>query len=149
MTEAEFIQQIDCCFPYKAPLKWKRLVTQAARMSPDAAFMVVHELCRPPRSVSVTYAAREIILEHLGKRFHHPLLSALRPLILTFMRGERVSVSTAAAAMRRVARYRSQHNMLAICYFSCNDRNGCLDGLYESIVVKWSMPNNASGPATA
>lgn len=147
MTETEFVEGIDCRFPYKNPLKWRRLVAQAPRISSNAAFMVLHELCRPPSSVSVSYAEREKIFEHLANRFHHPLLSGLRPLILTVMRGELVSVSAAVAAMRRVARYPSQYNMLAICYFSCNDRNGRLDDLYESIVTKWSMSNNTFQPA--
>jgi hypothetical protein len=144
MTETEFIEAIDSRFPYASPLKWKPLVSCAPRISPNAAFMVLHELCRPPSPLSATYASRRIIFDHLTRRFRHPLLSGLRALILTSMRGELVSVSTAAAAMRRVARYPGQENILAICYFSCNDRNGRLDALYESIVDAWSMLDDES-----
>lgn len=142
MTEAEFIEAIDCRFPYAAPLQWKRLNARAARISPNASFMVVHELCRPPRGDRTSVLARRKILEHLSWRFRHPLMSSLRSLIEVVMRGELVSVATAAAAMRRVARYPFQFNALAICYFACDDKNGRLDQLYESIVDRWSLSNN-------
>lgn len=144
MTESEFISAIDARFPYDAPLKWKRWVAIAPRISSDAAFFVVHELCRPPRSSSSSFSERRRILDHLEHRFRHPLLSSLRNLIHIMMRGERVSVSTALAAMRRVSRYPHQHNMLAVCYFSSFDRYGRLDDLYEAIVAKWATMHEAA-----
>lgn len=149
MTEAEFIESIDCRFPYGAPLKWKRLVALAPRVSTNAAFMVLHELCRPPRSATVSHAECHRILKHLERRFRHPLLTGLRNLVLIVMRGERVSVSTAAAAMRKVSRYPGQYNMLAICYFSCDDRDGRLDTLHEAIAASWESPISSSGRAIA
>lgn len=138
MTEIEFVEAIDCRFPYHRPIRWRRLVAQAPRISGNAAFMVVHELCRPPRSAKATFAERKIVFDHLSRRFRHPLLSALRSLIITLMRGESVSVSTAAAAMRKVAHYPGQFSCLSICYFSCYDRSGRLDSLYESILESWN-----------
>ena len=146
MTETEFIETIDCRFPYEAPLKWRRLVALAPRISSNAAFMVLHELCRPPRSATVSFATRRRILAHLEQRFRHPLLSGLRNLILIVMRGELVTVSAAAAAMRKVSRYPGQYNMLAICYLSCDDRRGRLDDLHEAIVARWIAPNPSFNP---
>ena len=114
----------------------------APRVSANAAYMVLHELCRPPRSATVSNTQCRQILRHLERRFRHPLLSGLRNLVLTVMRGERLSVSAAAAAMRKVSRYPGQYNMLAICYFSSDDRNGRLDRLYQATAARWESPHN-------
>jgi len=53
VIESEFIASIDCAFPYLAPVKWRRTVAAALNLSPNSVFMVVHELCRPPKSYGV------------------------------------------------------------------------------------------------
>ncbi len=50
MNESEFITHIDCHFPYQDRQEASRLIDLACQLSPDAAFMVAHELARPPQS---------------------------------------------------------------------------------------------------
>lgn len=138
MTEDEFIANIDCRFPYDAPRKWHRLIAVARDISPNAVFMVIHELCRPPRSSGASATTRLRIYRCIQQRFRHPLLTRLDSLFLTVISGGTVPVGMAGAAMRQVARYRYQYNALAICYFSCNDRLGRNETLYDAVTAEWN-----------
>jgi len=140
MTEEEFIASIDCRFPYDTPREWRRLIAVARNISPNAVFMIIHELCRPPRSSSVSATTRLRIYRCVQQRFRHPFLTRLDLLFSTAISGEMVSVGTAGAAMRQAARYRNQYNALAICYFSCNDQFGRTEALYDAITAGWNNP---------
>nr|WP_143023968.1 hypothetical protein [Pseudomonas benzenivorans] len=138
MQEHEFISKIDCCFPYKAPMEWRRIVLRAPRVSSNAAFMVVHELCRPPRSIDLPEKKARLIIEHLYRHFKHPLKSVLGKAIEAHITGKKLSVEKAGHLMRKVAAYPGQYNALSICYFSANDKQGKLDGLYDQIADNWT-----------
>jgi len=62
MTEAEFIEAIGFRFPYQDFDKCRSLIKLGASISANAAFMVLHEICRTPHKHSVS---REILFELL------------------------------------------------------------------------------------
>ena len=135
MGELEFIERIDCQFPYDRPVVWRQLSAQAARMSPNAAFMLIHEACRPPRSLAPNQA--RAIVRHLRRRFRHPLYRVAEPAIQAHISGHPLRQFKAASLMRRVAAYAGQYNALALCYMSANDRAGLLERTYNHVVSKW------------
>lgn len=137
MTEADFIEQIDCCFPYSSPFKWRRAVATALRISPNATFMVIHELCRPPMWDKESSAQRIAIWVHLSKRFRHPLAKKLSPIIDAQLSNNEVTVAKAIKGMQLVRNWPSQYNALSICYFACNDDKGIADRIFESIIDEW------------
>lgn len=141
MNEAAFIEQIDCQFPYGKPLLWRRLSAQAARISPNAVFMVVHEVCRLPRSNDVPERQAVAILAHLRRRSRHPLFRIIDVAVRAYVAGLELRESKANSLMRKVAAYPNQYNALAICYLCANDRSGRLDRTYNEIVAKWSNQN--------
>lgn len=145
MNEADFISSIDCAFPYGRPLQWRRLSASAARISSDAAFMVLHEVCRLPASRRVEHAQRLAIIGHLRRRFRHPALRIVDPAVDSYLNGKRLRPSTAATLMRRVAPHRGQFNALAICYFSADDRLGALERTYQEIVRQWTSSGGTRG----
>ena len=141
MNEAEFISAIDCAFPHERPTRWRRLSALAARISPNAAFMVLHEVCRSPASRRDTEAQGRAIVSHLQRRFRHPALRAVYPAVASYLTGKKLRPSTAAAQMRKLAPYTGQYNALNICYFSADDRRGVLERTYERIVRDWAVHN--------
>ena len=143
MSEAEFIASIDYAFPYFAPLRWRRMSARAARTSPNAAFAVLHEVCRPPRSVPVPAVVSGRILVHLYRRFRHPLRRVLEPAIQAHLSGGSLSESHAASLMRKVAAFPDQYSALAICYFSADDRRGTLDRAHRKVVRGWELAKSA------
>ena len=106
-------------------------------MSPDVAFTVIYELCYPGRGERVSIAQRKLIYAHLVKRFNHPLLKQLKPIIYAQLNNKNVPVPKAAKGMRQVSEYLNAYTALSICYFSCNDRFGKNENLYENIVHSW------------
>ena len=141
MNETTFIEQIDCQFPYGKPLRWRRLSAQAARISPNAVFMVVHEVCRVPRSNDLPAKQAFVILQHLRRRFRHPLFRITEVALNAYVAGHELRESKADSLMRKVAAYPNQYNALALCYLCANDRSGRLDRTYNKVVAKWSTQN--------
>lgn len=137
MRESEFIERIDSRLPYRRSIEWRRLSAQAARISPNAAFMVLHEACRPPRSVRLGKTEAMTIVRHVCRRFRHPLLRVLAPAIEAHVSGNELRPAAAARLMRKVAAYPDQYNALAIGYFSANDRTGALELVYDRVVETW------------
>lgn len=136
MDESEFITSIDCCFPYRAPLQWRRTIADALKISPNAAFMVAHELCRPPRSVRVTVAQRLETWRYLSVRLHHPLAQQLSDVIALRIKGSEIPMAVAVKAMKLVRHSPNQYNALSICYFSYSGMRK-VDELYDRIVGEW------------
>jgi len=136
MDESEFTMSVDCCFPYVAPLRWRRAIAEAGKISPNAAFMVAHELCRPPRSTRSTVAQRLEIWRYLSMRLHHPITKRLSRIITSKIKGVEIQPASAIKAMMFVRRYQNQYNALSICYFSCGTLRKA-DELYDRIVCEW------------
>ncbi|MCX7427224.1 MAG: hypothetical protein NTW96_16550 [Planctomycetia bacterium] len=137
MTEAEFIASIDCQFPYDNEAECCRLCEMGAHISPNAAFMVLHELCRQPRSGNVTTEVLKRILSYWNGCFSHPLAPLLTQIVTTRIEGKELSVNDAMNAMRVISEYPHEYNALAIAYFSCDDVEGKVDDLDESICANW------------
>jgi hypothetical protein len=138
MSEVEFVERIDCQFPYFSPLRWRRLCAQAPAISPNAAFMVIHEVCRPPRSIKLPSRSAASMLEHLYRRFRHPLRHVVEPAIRAHLSGRQLSESQAASLMRKVGAFPHQYNALAVCYLSATDRTGKLEHIRHRVVASWS-----------
>jgi len=139
MNESEFISLVDCAFPYGRPTRWRQLSATAPRISSNAAFMVLHEVCRVPRSVPMDQARSEAMISHLRRRFRHPALRVIEPAIRSYLAGTKLRPSTAAALMRKVAVHTGEYNALALCHFiAYDDRNGVLERTYQHITSRWN-----------
>lgn len=140
MTEAEFIAAIDGALPYDQPDAVARLTERAAHVSSNAQFMVLHEICRPPRSARIDIGGRLDLLAQWAQQVEHPLNAVLLPIAGSLVRGDDVPAPAALAAMREVARFPGLHNALAIPYFACDDEEGQVEALHRCIVGAWSSP---------
>lgn len=139
MTESEFIASIDCCFPYDKPRRWRRICATAPRVSSNAAFMVVHEVCRVPRPDIMNEKRAKMILDHLYARFRHPAKRVIAPAVKAYLKGERLRAGTAVALMRRLAPYTGEYNALGLCYFCTNGpAYDALETAYQAVLASWS-----------
>lgn len=137
MTEIEFIQSIDCQFPYDTEAKWRPLIERGASISPNAAFMILHELCRLPSGVTLAPSTIEVMLDCWTRHFEHPLVAIVLPAAKAMIRGETITVERALSIMQAVAAHRDQYNALSIPYLACDDTNGRADALYQEIINAW------------
>jgi hypothetical protein len=69
-TEDEFIAAIDCRFPYDDVALAQSLIDEACSISGNAAFMVAHELARPPMSCAAADSRRLELLDYLDQGHH-------------------------------------------------------------------------------
>jgi hypothetical protein len=137
LNEEEFIQSIDCCFPYSDEVKWKALVVAGAEISPNSAFMVLQEICRPPKSSKATPNHLKKIAEYWFEHFEHPLAARLYEIALHKINGHELSVSQVLAHFEEIRKFPNQYNALGIAYFACDDPEQEIEEPYNEIIRSW------------
>ena len=139
-SEKAFLAIIDCRFPYNDPSA-SMLIQQGWTISLNAAFLVLHELCRPHlhRNVSKELL-RQLISEWATGPDHAlkiPLLDAARALV----DGNPIPWRKGIELMSRVGEYDGQYNALAIVYFAsdCDSQEGddALELANAQIRLRW------------
>lgn len=139
MTEAEFSDSIDCCFPYHAREKAIELMDRALQISTNAAFIVLYELCMPPRGTRVKKKLLAELIDLWDAKVDHPLAQSIVPIARVMARGELVSVDEAKSVLETLAPFTGQYAALGIIYFSCDDRDGVLEAPVEEIRREWDQ----------
>jgi hypothetical protein len=136
-TEKEFLDQIDCNFPYtNADLRTK-LINEAFEISDNSVFGVVHELARVPKSKHFNSDLLLSILNEINDRLNHPLKEIIFDTASKMVNKNDLSVDEAVHYLNRIENFRGQWNALNIIYFSCDDINGKLETRYNEIVENW------------
>lgn len=141
MNEIEFISQIDCNFPYHDHQEASRLIDLAIQLSSNAAFMVAHELARPP--LSKLDKLNEMVLlgllNELEGKFEHPIKSMIFPICRKMIRGQQVPRDEALAALDHLKDYPGQYSAASIAYFSCLEESDLeqIDQQYEELIQSW------------
>ncbi len=116
--EIAFIYGIDCNFPYEDEAAWKSLVLQGAALSDNAAFMVLHEICRAPSSVPTTLCYK--MLEFWMAHYSHPLNSIVLEAGRTFIDKTYLPPSVVLGYMEQIKTHWGLHNALALVYCACD-----------------------------
>lgn len=150
-TEEEFLEAIDCRFPFADRDQALGLIDEGCRLSSNAGFALVDEIVRPPRSAVASVDFRLDLLRRVFDRLHHPLVAAIRPLAERLVGGGEATVEEALAIMHRVATYRGQYAALSVAYFSADDTAGMLDREYNPILAAWAAQQGhaTDGPQAA
>lgn len=137
MNEEEFINSVDCNFPYKDKPKWVKIVKQGCEISSNACFAVLHEICRPPFSEKVDSKELVEILNFWKENANHPLVDKVSNIATKIIESEVVSIEEAINLMNLISKYKNEYSALAIAYFSCNDLSGEVDKVYQNIISQW------------
>jgi hypothetical protein len=137
--EAEFISEIDCRFPYESEARWTELIERGVAISPNAAFMVLHEICIPPRSAKMTPAQLKRMVAHWRQRFEHPIANLVAEAAVARIDGDDLTVEDAIDRMHKVASHRNLYAALAILSMSCDEVDGEVDVVYEAIIQGWKI----------
>lgn len=139
-NEIQFLDKIDCNFPYTDRQESERLVEQAATLSTNALFSVVEELCRIPES-DRSSVSNETLLDLLtltASKLNHPLKNIIIDTADKMIRRQELTVDEAMLRMKTVQQYPGQFAALSILYFSCDDKEERLDPIWDSIRVQWN-----------
>ncbi len=138
-TESEFISAIDCQFPFGDQAVASELIREACQISPNAAYMVAHELARPPASDETPSMIRLRLLDQLEDAFEHPLKGLVLGVTRRMIQGELIGADECLGAMRTVGTYKNMYNALAIVCSAgySGDDAMQIDRIYDELVAKW------------
>lgn len=109
ITEAEFIDRIDCCFTKKDKAKAKKLIRLAGCICPNAAFMTAYEIVSLSNQ-SQSY--KNELLQALCKSFYHPMKAPILRLLMG--RKKRVSRSYVYGLAQKLKAYPNQYCALSL-----------------------------------
>ena len=135
MNEIEFIKSIDACFPYLDEQQWRSLIKQAAQISDNAAYMVLHEICRASNDVPAEIQLQ--ILREWENCFDHPVKGLVVESGRAIIKGMNISVQKAIKYLNEISKFKGNYNALSIVYFSCDDTDGQVDDVYNQIIKMW------------
>lgn len=138
MSEKEFIEKIDCKFPYLQIEEARKLIEEAINISSNAVYKVVEELTRVPFSQenNITPSILLDLLKELDKAFEHPLKEDLLSIAEQMILGIAVGQHSVNDLMEKFRAYLGEWNALNVLYFS-TDPSENLETKYESIKTTW------------
>jgi hypothetical protein len=137
VTEEEFVESIDCKFPYSDEAKWRDVIKLGSKISSNAAFGVLEEICRPPKGMEVSVQQLEQILNYWRTEFSHPLAESIGNVASLMIKREKISPEEAENLLRIVANYPYLYCALNVPYFACDDKDGIVDKTYKEIIHSW------------
>lgn len=143
--EIDFVNKIDCRFPYGNRKECLNLIDEALGVSSNAVFSVIEEICRAPLSEREKVSNRHLseLLNAIDERFEHPLKEMILSVTNRLIRQQEISVGSAEEYMKAVDDFPGQYAALDIVYFSCDDRDGKLESLWDDIIARWRKLRNA------
>lgn len=139
MSEEQlFLEEIDCRFPYHDRERCQQLIRRGLDLSPNAAIGVLHEICRPPRSVPVARKCLEILVEDWRAQFNHPLANLLTEVAISIIAGHPRQIRDVIEMMRIVSIHKGLYAALAILHFACDDPDGELEAMDQLVRGRWT-----------
>lgn len=142
--EVDFIQRVDCKFPYHNFSKAAALIEEAKTVSDNSLFKVVEELVRIPESKN-SLVSTDILIQLLDQSFQnytHPLIEIIYPICLKMIMEEKISSLESISAMLKVKEYLGQYAALSIIYHAAASTTPQLEGLHEEIIQDWKTKAN-------
>ncbi|MEY3240003.1 MAG: hypothetical protein RIR11_1441 [Bacteroidota bacterium] len=139
-TEIQFIDKIDCKFPYHDRQESLQLIEQAAALSPNALYSIIEELCRIPHSKRSSVATETLVdlLAITANQLNHPLKELIVDTADKMIRSQELTVEDVILKMQIVQKYPGQFAALSILYFSCDDKDGKMEPIWKNIISEWN-----------
>lgn len=138
-TEIQFLDKIDCRFPYHDRQESIQLIEQAAALSPNALYAIIEELCRIPHSKRSSVATETLVdlLAITANQFNHPLKDLIVDTADKMIHSQELTVEDVILKMQIVQKYPGQFAALSILYFSCDDKDGKMEPIWKNIISEW------------
>jgi hypothetical protein len=137
MNEEEFLNSIDCRFPYEDEHKWRALILQGKNISDNASFGVLEEIARKPYGNPVNEIEQLTMVDVWAKENNPPLVQPVIEAARAIITNNVLSVGRVLELMSEVQAYRNQYCALNIIYFACDDVENLVDQKRQEIVERW------------
>jgi hypothetical protein len=138
MTETDFIEQVDCNFPYLSFDRASEVISQAGEVSQNAVYLVLHEILRAPPSV--TAETKQLLLRMWQTEYEEDsLFRFVRRCIPAYTQKELVPIEIVVKLIEQLAAHKGQVFALTLLYFSCDDANGEAKAAYQTVLSLWDL----------
>jgi hypothetical protein len=140
-ADAAFVDSIDGKFPYNDPAQATATIAQGWSISLNAAFCVLHEICRPGRGVDVRRQRLVELLSEWQSGPEHDLKVPLATCASTLIDGVSLPRRQVSLILDQIAQYDAQRAALSIAYFTSDcdapEDDRALNDAYERIRREW------------
>jgi len=116
--EKPFEAQIDGMLPYSDRACCTALIAEARRISLNATFCVLDEICRPPERTTVTRERQRALIAEWGADLEHDLVSPILTCADAIVEGKPLPWADTIAVMELVGNFDGQRAALSVAYFS-------------------------------
>lgn len=137
--EIDFLNKIDCNFPYLNKVEYIGLIEEASKISSNALFSILEEVCRIPDSDRQN-VSNEVLFEILSlteEKINHPLKIIVLETAKKMISNQDLDVDDVLLNMKKIKEYPFQYAALSILYFSCNDEDEKLESVWYEITNHW------------
>lgn len=135
MNEIEFVESIDACFPYEDEKEWRSLIQQGKKISANASFMVLHEICGAPDDLSRP-VLRQMLAEWIQANTHL-LKDEFGQVAKGMIEGDVLECDQIVKLMEEVGNYKDLYAALGILCYACPDEDSRVELVYKRIVKQW------------
>lgn len=139
-NEIQFLDKIDCNFPYQDRHESLLLIEEASTLSTNALFSIIEELCRIPESERSNISCEALLdlLYLTAQKLNHPLKELIVEVAYKMIRRQEITTHDVKTKMEIVKKYPGQYAALSTLYFSCDDNEGKLESIWNNIISEWS-----------
>jgi hypothetical protein len=137
MHEEEFLNSIDCCFPYENEGQWRALIIQGREISGNASFGVLHEIARKPFGNQVSDKMQLAMVDTWEVGNKHPLAKSVIEAAKAIITNNPLSVEKVLELLSQVQVFRNQYSALNIILFACDDIEGLAEEKWQEVVDSW------------
>ncbi|MCL5282217.1 MAG: hypothetical protein M1376_20195 [Planctomycetes bacterium] len=114
MTEIEYIESIDACFPYDHEKAWKAVVDEGINISDNAAYMALYRICGPPADLPDSEVRR--MLEYWTSKYNHPTKSMMLNAAKAVVHGADLPEEEILRCLDEIATYPGLYNAIGILW---------------------------------
>ena len=142
MTDQEFADRFDAKFPYRDKEAATALIHQGWTISPNAAFCVLHEICRPPLGAECTADVQHELLDHWLASGDHRLKPLVVACAIALIDAQPLPWQAIVEVMKKIDQFPDQYAALAVAYFAgdgeSTEGNAALNNENNRIRARWA-----------
>ena len=142
MTEQEFADSFHAKFPYRDKEAAAALIHQGWAISPNAAFCVLHEICRPPLGAESDIDLQNELLDCWLVSGDHPLKPSIVACAIALINDRPLPWQAIVELMKKIDRFPDEYAALAVAYSASDcestEGNAALDNEDDRIRRRWA-----------
>lgn len=134
--EVLFMESIDANFPYKNKMKCIQTIKESLRFSDNAAYMVLHEICRAPDE-NPKERLNELIDLWLGRCKKLPLVEGVVKAARAIVNGTGLPKKIVLNFLAQISEHPGLYNALNIIYCSDLTESPDVERKYQQVFQAW------------